>query len=403
MSVIAIVSESYCEGEEIAEKVADRLEYSLVGTELFETVAKKFDISVDKVRRAMSGERTLLNAFTRDYERSVIYVKAVLSQMLVQQYFVYHGVAMRLIPRAITHVLRVGIVGEQPFRVAAAVAAEGCKVSEAERRIEKRDERRLAWAHQHLDRGFWEPDSFDLIIPRPAKTVEDAVDLILGAITRTVLRPTDRSIQAQLDFLLATRVNLALMERGQHFSRVVADGGRVEVKIRTKRAPAGALGRTVHALRQESHLEEAYEICRAVKGVGEVSVVPAAMVTSTLLVDDEREYVVTLSERLQRRDIVSDVAFDGQQALDAVEAEEPAVIVLDLKMPGINGMEVLERVRREHPRVHVIVVTGHGSAEDEERARALGAFDYLKKPVDITTLAARIAQARQLHQNGAEE
>ena len=150
-------------------------------------------------------------------------------------------------------------------------------------------------------------------------------------------------------------------------------------------------------------MEEAYKICRAVKGVDEVTVVPTAMNAGTLLVDDEREYVLTLSERLQMRDIASEVAFDGQEALDFVESEEPAVIVLDLRMPGIDGMEVLKRVRRDHPRVHVIVVTGQGTGEDEKMARSLGAFDYLKKPVDIKTLAARIAQARQLHRDIAEE
>jgi len=403
MSVVAIVSESHCSGEEIAGQVADRLGYSLVGREVFDTVAAKFDISIDKVRRAMSGERTLLNAFTRDYERSVVYVRAVLSQMLVQQYFVYHGVASRLIPRSITHVLRVGVVGEKPFRVEAAVAAGGCDEVEARRRIEKSDERRSVWARQHLGRGFWEPDFYDLLIPRPGKTVDEAVEIILEAITRTALLPTDRSIAAQLDFLLSARVNVALLERGLHFSDVTADNGKVVVKVRTKRAPAGSLGRTVHALRQEHRLDEARETCRSVKGVREVTVVPTAMDLGTLLVDDERDYVVTLSERLGMRNIASDVAFDGRQALDSVKTEEPAVIVLDLRMPGMDGIDVLKRIRRDHPRVHVIVVTGHGTEEDEEQARALGAFDYLRKPVDITTLAARITEARQLHRNGADD
>lgn len=403
MSVIAIDSETHCSGEEIAGQVADRLGYALVGPELFETVASKFDIPADKVRRSMSGERSFLNAFTRDYEKSVIYVKAVLSQMLIQQYLVYHGVATRLIPQSITHVLRVGIVGEQTFRVEAAVAGGGCHRSEAQRRVKKSDERLSVWAHQHLGRGFWAPEFFDLIIPRPDKSVGDAVELILEAVTRVALRPTDRSIQAQLDFLLATKVHLALVERGLYFANVTADNGNVLVKIRTKKSPTGTLGRTVNTLRKESWLDDAEVICRSVKGVKEVLVEPATMLSGTLLVDDEREYVTTLSERLQRRDIVSDVAFDGQQALDTVEAEEPAVIVLDLKMPGLDGMEVLRRVRRDHPRVHVIVVTGHGTEDAEEEARALGAFDFLRKPVDITTLAARIAEARHLYRTGAQD
>ena len=102
------------------------------------------------------------------------------------------------------------------------------------------------------------------------------------------------------------------------------------------------------------------------------------------------------------RDVRTDVAFDGEEALAAVQTDEPEVIVLDLRMPGMDGLEVLERVRRDHPRVHVIVLTGHGTAEDEERARALGAFDFLQKPVGIARLAARIAEAREHYQRDGE-
>jgi two-component system response regulator CpxR len=403
MSVIALVSESYCAGEEIARQVAERLGYSLVSQELYEAAADKFDVPVETLQRALSGERSLLEAFTRDYERSVSYVKAVLSQMLIQQYFVFHGVAMRLIPQAITHVLRVGIVGEKPFRMEAAVAAEGCDADMAQRLIDQADKRLTSWAQHHLGRGFWEPEDFDLIVPRPGKTVDEAVDLIAEAVTRDALLPTDRSVQAQLDFLLATRVNLALLERRQLFSEVTAASGRVVVKVRTKRGQAGLLGRAVDALRREPSLDEARRICAAVPGVKEVEVVTAALAPRTLLVDDEPEFVTTLSERLRTRDVSTDVAFDGPEALAAVQANEPAVIVLDLRMPGMDGLEVLERVRRDHPRVHVIVLTGHGSDEDEARARALGAFDFLRKPVDITTLAARIAEARQRHRSDPDD
>jgi DNA-binding NtrC family response regulator len=113
-----------------------------------------------------------------------------------------------------------------------------------------------------------------------------------------------------------------------------------------------------------------------------------------LLVDDEKEFVQSLSERLELRDLKADVAHDGEQALAALQRKEPDVMVLDLRMPGIDGMEVLRRVKQAHPGVRVIVLTGHGTDKDEELARNLGAYAYLKKPVDIDQLVGALHQEK---------
>jgi DNA-binding response OmpR family regulator len=112
-----------------------------------------------------------------------------------------------------------------------------------------------------------------------------------------------------------------------------------------------------------------------------------------LLVDDEKEFVETLAERMKMRDLSSDVALDGERALQKVEEETPDVIVLDLKMPGIDGMEVLRRVKKAYPDVQVIMLTGHGSEKDEEEARRLGAFDYLQKPTGVDRIVQTIKRA----------
>jgi DNA-binding NtrC family response regulator len=112
-----------------------------------------------------------------------------------------------------------------------------------------------------------------------------------------------------------------------------------------------------------------------------------------LMVDDEEDFVKTLSERMQMRDLDSDVALDGEQALQRVEDDIPDVMVLDLKMPGIDGLEVLRRVKKAYPQIPVIILTGHGSEKDEAEARRLGAFDYLQKPVDIEKLVKVLRKA----------
>ena len=112
-----------------------------------------------------------------------------------------------------------------------------------------------------------------------------------------------------------------------------------------------------------------------------------------LLVDDEEDYVRTMAERMEMRDVGSRVALSGEEALQMVEEDAPDVMVLDLRMPGINGMEVLERVKREHPQMQVIILTGHGSDKEEKEARRLGAFEYLQKPADTTELLTTVRSA----------
>jgi DNA-binding NtrC family response regulator len=112
-----------------------------------------------------------------------------------------------------------------------------------------------------------------------------------------------------------------------------------------------------------------------------------------LLVDDEEEFVKSLSERIKMRELGSDVAFNGEEALRIVKDQVPDVMVLDLKMPGIDGLEVLRRVKKTYPEIQVIILTGHGSDKDEKAARRLGAFDYLQKPVNIDDLIHHIMRA----------
>ena len=87
---------------------------------------------------------------------------------------------------------------------------------------------------------------------------------------------------------------------------------------------------------------------------------------------------------------------DGQPLWD----DEPEVMVVDLKMPGIDGLEVLRRVKKEHPGIEVIILTGHGSEKEKEQAMELGAFAYLQKPADIDVLAETMKNAYRKTREG---
>ncbi len=112
-----------------------------------------------------------------------------------------------------------------------------------------------------------------------------------------------------------------------------------------------------------------------------------------LIVDDEVALANTLAQRLQMRDLKVGTAYDGEQALAKLKIDKPDVIILDLRMPGMHGMEVLREIKKVSPDIQVIVLTGHGTDKDEEEAKRLGGFDFLKKPADIETLSRKIKAA----------
>jgi CheY-like chemotaxis protein len=224
--------------------------------------------------------------------------------------------------------------------------------------------------------------------------VDEATALLTEHARNPNIVTTAASRQTATDFLLAARVNVALAEKG-HDVEVSADRGRVFIGINKYVMRLGNLKRKLES------------IAAGVPGVSSVSCgqgsryVPPGLVPTpeidqpfrALLVDDEHEFVQTLSERLHTRNLLSDVVYDGEQALEALGLEPPEVMVLDLKMPGIDGIEVLRRAKREHPEVEVIILTGHGSEPERQLALELGAFDYLQKPVDIDVLAQTMRRA----------
>ena len=112
-----------------------------------------------------------------------------------------------------------------------------------------------------------------------------------------------------------------------------------------------------------------------------------------LLVDDEVEFISTLAERLDIRGIAARVVHDGESALKAVAEDEPQAMVLDVMMPGMKGLDVLQRVREEHPAVQVILLTGQGKTRDGIEGMRHGAFAYLMKPLDIEELIRTLGEA----------
>jgi DNA-binding NtrC family response regulator len=114
---------------------------------------------------------------------------------------------------------------------------------------------------------------------------------------------------------------------------------------------------------------------------------------SVLLVDDEVEFLETLVKRLRKRNLTIRSSSNGEEALQALSRSPVDVVVLDVKMPGMSGIEALREIKRAHPLVEVIMLTGHANMEVAIEGMELGAFDYLMKPIDIDELLYKLQDA----------
>ena len=114
-----------------------------------------------------------------------------------------------------------------------------------------------------------------------------------------------------------------------------------------------------------------------------------------LLVDDEAEFIETLGKRLSRRGLTVHLANSGQQALELIPDTELDVVVLDVKMPGMDGIEALQKIKALKPELEVLMLTAHANVEVAMRGMELGAFDYLMKPVELDELLYKIQDANK--------
>jgi DNA-binding NtrC family response regulator len=114
-----------------------------------------------------------------------------------------------------------------------------------------------------------------------------------------------------------------------------------------------------------------------------------------LIVDDEIDFAEALALRLEARDHRVRLAGSGEEALDALDAASVDVVVLDLVLPGMDGVETLAAIRARHPLVEVILLTGHGTVDSAVAGLKAGAFDYVRKPAHLEELLEKLEAARR--------
>ncbi|RJP93761.1 MAG: response regulator [Desulfobacteraceae bacterium] len=398
MSIISIFSGTYCNSETIVEKCAAQTGFRLLDDQMMAAEAGRISgLSDRKIKGAFSARTSIFNQFTHEKERSIAYLRLALAGMIGTDNLIIDGATGLLIPDTISHVLRVCIIADMKARLLTAQQQEKVSEKEAAALIRKHDENRAAWVNTlRRVNDPWSPSLYDIIIPSDKIPMEEAIRLISQHAASDVVQMTDRSRQAISDFQLAARAGEALANAG-HDVTTAAKNGTVTITINK------------HVLMLSRLEEELKQIVEKIPGVKAVETrvgenfhqpdiyrkYDFQMPSKILLVDDEREFVQTLSERLIMRDMGSAVAYDGESALSMVDEEEPEVMILDLKMPGIDGIEVLRQVKATRPGIEVIILTGHGSEADRQICMQLGAFAYLHKPVDIDILSKTLKAANE--------
>lgn len=121
-----------------------------------------------------------------------------------------------------------------------------------------------------------------------------------------------------------------------------------------------------------------------------------------LMVDDERQFRATTEKILRRKGFETVMAASGEEAVDKL-GEKPDVVILDIKMPGMDGHETLRKIKKRVPDLPVIMLTGHGAMPSAVASHEQGAFDYLSKPCDIDLLAAKIGDAYKYGRTSEKE
>ena len=398
MSIISLFGGIFCRETSLTNKIAESTGYQLVkDNDIISEASRISGIPSSKIERSFSAKASVFNKFTHEKERSIAHLKLALAGRLSQDKIIIEGFSGLLLPQSINHVLKVCLIADMKSRIATAMEKDSISENEAVKIIRKTDEDRAAWINGLFHRNDpWDPDLYDVIVPTDKMKDDEITALISRVINKDALAYNDSTKKAVRDFELAAKIEAALTRSG-HNVEVTADNGEITLTINKNVLMLSRLEEELKSI--ASKIPDVKSVITKVGPEFHQADIyrkyDFEMPSKVLLVDDEREFVQTLSERLLMRDMGSAVAYDGESALELIKEDEPEVMILDLRMPGIDGIEVLRKVKETQPEIEVIILTGHGSEADREVCMGLGAFAYLHKPVDIDLLSETIKQANE--------
>ncbi|BCS98522.1 hypothetical protein DSLASN_41540 [Desulfoluna limicola] len=361
--------------------------------EIITLTAARENLKEASLLKIVKGQTPTFNTFTQEREKGLAAVKLTLATLLSSENIILYGLSGHLIPETLTPVLRALITTDKKRRIACAQETQNLSSKEASQKIQALDEAAHLWCSSLHGKSAWDPSLYDLVIPTDKTPVREALALITESLSRIEVEPSEaKSLMA--DFILACKVEQTLIETGEGLTAEAKDG-HVTVTINKNVLMLSKFKQKVEA--EAAKVSGVASVTTRIgKGFYKANVLydfDLPTPPRVLLVDDEKEFVQTLSERLRMREMTTSVAFGGEEALTIAGQEETDVMVLDLKMPGVDGYDVLKNMKAERPHVEVIILTGHGSEDDRRKCLEMGAFAYLQKPADIDRLTETMKAA----------
>jgi len=394
MSVLTITSGLYSNVDEIVNNLSEKLNSKLItDSEIIENTNQTYDIKLARLQKIVESKQIPFNDFTHEREKGTALLKKTIANFLAQGPCIFNGNLGQLIPKNISHVMRVLIIANKKQRVENGMKNFGLSEKEVIKNIETSDKSLFLLTNSLFGKKAWDESLYDIVIPTDKLNSDESAALILKYLKK--LSFNEELVENEiLNFKLAVDVEVALTEIGKGLLVHAADG-KVVVTIDKKVLMLAKFQQKIINTVQKIPGVQSVQT-KIGKNFYEGNLIhnynfdPPLRI---LLVDDEKEFVQTLSERLKMRSFASEIAYNGQEALDFTDQEDTEVILLDLKMPGIDGFEVLKKIKHNKPDIEVIILTGHGSEKDKKTCLELGAFAYLQKPADIDLITETMKKA----------
>jgi two-component system, OmpR family, response regulator CpxR len=371
---------------------------SILGLQIFDdryvmdAACEKYSISRDKMEQAIYRKASVFNHFTFERERYTAYLKLALAEFLSRQDCIFNGYISFLIPPEITHVIKILVSDSKKYRIRQALV-EKISEEEAKRIIIKSDLSVIDWVDFLYQSDAFSSSLHDIILAPYRILSFDGFELIKKIMNDESSQVTSVSEQAVKDMEIAAKIEIAMLENG-HKVGINVNNNQVLLLVNPDSFNFIQL---TNKLSLVAFSVEGVEDVQINKGEGCQFTIfrdkKFELPPKVLLVDDERDFVQTLSERLMVRNFGPYAVYDGQQALEFIKHEKPDVMVIDLRMPGMNGLEVLRQVKKTNPNIEVIILSGHGTLKSERASMELGAFSFLHKPADLEKLSKTIKAA----------
>lgn len=235
VNIITISTDRYSKGKEIAEMVAQKLGYECVSREVILSAANEFGVPETKLLQTIMDTPTILNMFSRDRQRYMAYIKAVVADYMLRHEIVYHGLVGHPIVRGVSHVLKTRIIANMEDRIRLEMERENISEEKAGKIITALDEQQKKWGKAVYGIDVTNPIYYDLIINVGhigADDTEDAVETIISTAGHKKFQPNTYSINCMKNIALSCRVRAILIDKDPRIE-VKSDKGGVYIYTKT--------------------------------------------------------------------------------------------------------------------------------------------------------------------------